>query len=140
MNVFFDANYVESDASKIRYVVLLLRGPAMDWWRVIVTLPCAYEPPSQEDGPMGPAVTWGSFCETAKYTTCMRGAQGFWRVSSQSRLRFQHARNCALGGNSSRFKTTRVVFSHYASKSAVCTKRSGWTVSKRSGRTVTSEG
>ncbi|CAI7801470.1 unnamed protein product [Closterium sp. NIES-54] len=31
MNVFFDANYVESDAAKIRYAVSLLRGPAMDW-------------------------------------------------------------------------------------------------------------
>ncbi|CAI7923078.1 unnamed protein product [Closterium sp. NIES-54] len=30
MNVFFDANYVESDATKIRYAVSLLRGPAMD--------------------------------------------------------------------------------------------------------------
>ncbi|CAI7781718.1 unnamed protein product [Closterium sp. NIES-54] len=30
MNVFFDANYVDSDASKIRYAVSLLRGPAMD--------------------------------------------------------------------------------------------------------------
>ncbi|CAI7829202.1 unnamed protein product [Closterium sp. NIES-54] len=37
MNVFFDANYVESDATKIRYAVSLLRGPAMDWWRVIMT-------------------------------------------------------------------------------------------------------
>ncbi|CAI7893800.1 unnamed protein product [Closterium sp. NIES-53] len=46
MNVFFDANYVESDAAKIRYAVSLLRGPAMDWWRVIVTSPRAYEPPS----------------------------------------------------------------------------------------------
>ncbi|CAI7856301.1 unnamed protein product [Closterium sp. NIES-54] len=35
MNVFFNANYVESDATKIRYAVSLLRGPAMDWWRVI---------------------------------------------------------------------------------------------------------
>ncbi|CAI7783941.1 unnamed protein product [Closterium sp. NIES-53] len=69
MNVFFDANYVESDATKIRYAVSLLRGPAMDWWRVIVTLPRAYEPPSQEDGPTGPAVTWSSFCETAQYST-----------------------------------------------------------------------
>ncbi|CAI7735446.1 unnamed protein product, partial [Closterium sp. NIES-54] len=69
MNVFFDANYVESDAAKIRYAVSLLRGPAMDWWRVIVTSPRAYEPPSQEDGPTGPAVTWSSFCETAQYTT-----------------------------------------------------------------------
>ncbi|CAI7798179.1 unnamed protein product [Closterium sp. NIES-53] len=32
MNVFFDANYVESDAAKIRYAVSLLRGLAMDWW------------------------------------------------------------------------------------------------------------
>ncbi|CAI7905279.1 unnamed protein product, partial [Closterium sp. NIES-54] len=68
MNVFFDANYVESDAAKIRYAVSLLRGPAMDWWRVIVTSPCAYEPLSQE-GPTGPAVTWSSFCETAQYST-----------------------------------------------------------------------
>ncbi|CAI7764938.1 unnamed protein product [Closterium sp. NIES-53] len=49
MNVFFNANYVESDATKIRYAVSLLRGPAMDWWRVIVTSPRTYEPPSQED-------------------------------------------------------------------------------------------
>ncbi|CAI7747485.1 unnamed protein product [Closterium sp. NIES-53] len=68
MNVFFDANYVESDAEKIRYAVLLLRGLAMDWWPFIVTLPRAYEPPSQEDGPTGPAVTWSSFCETAQYS------------------------------------------------------------------------
>ncbi|CAI7778837.1 unnamed protein product [Closterium sp. NIES-53] len=69
INVFFDANYVESDAAKIRYAVSLLRGPAMDWWRVIVTSPCAYEPPSQERGPSGLAVTWSSFCETAQYNT-----------------------------------------------------------------------
>ncbi|CAI7746182.1 unnamed protein product [Closterium sp. NIES-53] len=69
MNIFFDANYVESDAVKIRYAVSLLRGPAMDWWRVIVTSPRAYEPPSQEEGPTGPAVTWSSFCETAQYST-----------------------------------------------------------------------
>ncbi|CAI7862921.1 unnamed protein product [Closterium sp. NIES-53] len=69
MNVIFDANYVESDATKIRYAVSLLRGPAMDWWRVIVTSPRAYEPTSQEDGPTGPAVTWSSFSETAQYST-----------------------------------------------------------------------
>ncbi|CAI7840880.1 unnamed protein product [Closterium sp. NIES-53] len=32
MNVFFDVNYIESDAAKICYAVSLLRGPAMDWW------------------------------------------------------------------------------------------------------------
>ncbi|CAI7865298.1 unnamed protein product [Closterium sp. NIES-53] len=69
MNVFFDANYIESDTAKIRIVVSLLRGPAMDWWRVIVTSPRAYEPPSQEGGPSGSAVTWSSFCETALYST-----------------------------------------------------------------------
>ncbi|CAI7733061.1 unnamed protein product [Closterium sp. NIES-54] len=69
MNVFFDANYVESDSANIRYAVSLLRGPAMDWWRVIVTLSCAYEPPSQEEGPTGPAVTWSSFCKTTQYST-----------------------------------------------------------------------
>ncbi|CAI7886296.1 unnamed protein product [Closterium sp. NIES-54] len=68
MNVFFDANCVESDAAKIRYAVSLLRGPAMDWWRVIVTSPRAYEPPSQEDGPMGPAVTWMSLASGAATT------------------------------------------------------------------------
>ncbi|CAI7775286.1 unnamed protein product [Closterium sp. NIES-54] len=69
MNVFFDANYVELDATKIRYIVSLLRGPAMDWWRVIEASPRAYEPPSQEDGPTGPAVTRISFCETTQYST-----------------------------------------------------------------------
>ncbi|CAI7760087.1 unnamed protein product [Closterium sp. NIES-54] len=65
MNIFFDANYVESDTTKIRYAVSLLKGLAMDWWRVIVASPRAYEPPSQEEGPTGLAVTWSSFCETA---------------------------------------------------------------------------
>ncbi|CAI7909279.1 unnamed protein product [Closterium sp. NIES-53] len=69
MNVFFYANYVKSDAAKFRYTVSLVRGPAMDWWRVMVTSPRAYEPSSQEDGPTGPAVTWSSFCETAQYST-----------------------------------------------------------------------
>ncbi|CAI7884147.1 unnamed protein product [Closterium sp. NIES-54] len=58
MNVFFYANYIESDATKICYAISLLRGPAMDWWRVIVTTPRAYKPSSQEEGPTGPAVTW----------------------------------------------------------------------------------
>ncbi|CAI7909518.1 unnamed protein product [Closterium sp. NIES-54] len=69
MNVFFDTNYIESDAAKIRHTVSLLRGPAMDWWRVIVMSPRAYEPLSQEEGPTGPTVTWSSFCETAQYST-----------------------------------------------------------------------
>ncbi|CAI7810198.1 unnamed protein product [Closterium sp. NIES-54] len=42
LNVFFDANYVSEDTAKIRYAVSLLRGPAMDWWRVIVTKPVDY--------------------------------------------------------------------------------------------------
>ncbi|CAI7772435.1 unnamed protein product [Closterium sp. NIES-54] len=41
----------------------------MDWWRVIVTSPHAYEPPSREEEPTRPAVTWCSFCETAQYST-----------------------------------------------------------------------
>ncbi|CAI7748222.1 unnamed protein product [Closterium sp. NIES-53] len=69
MNMFFDANYVESDAAKIRYAVSLPRGPAMDWWRVTVASPRAYEPSSQEDGPTCPAVTWSSLCDTAQYST-----------------------------------------------------------------------
>ncbi|CAI7826987.1 unnamed protein product [Closterium sp. NIES-53] len=78
MNVFFYANYVESDAANIRYAVSLLRGPAMDWWRVIVTSSRAYEPPSREDGPTGPAVTWSSFCETAQYSTWDAWCAGLW--------------------------------------------------------------
>ncbi|CAI7740670.1 unnamed protein product [Closterium sp. NIES-54] len=74
MNVFFDANYVESDAAKIRYAVSLLRGPAMDWWRVIVTSPRAYEPPSQEDGPTGSAVTWRQMWRRRDYEK--RGGSG----------------------------------------------------------------
>ncbi|CAI7757357.1 unnamed protein product [Closterium sp. NIES-54] len=66
MNVFFDANHVESDAVKICYAVSLLRGPAMDWWRVIVMSPHAYEPPSQEDEPTGPAVTWIGYMHEAE--------------------------------------------------------------------------
>ncbi|CAI7787164.1 unnamed protein product [Closterium sp. NIES-54] len=69
MNVFFDVNYIESDAAKIRYAVSLLRGPAMYWWQVIVTSPCAYELLSQEEEPMGPAVIWSSFCKTIQYST-----------------------------------------------------------------------
>ncbi|CAI7855067.1 unnamed protein product [Closterium sp. NIES-54] len=69
MNVFFYANYVESDAAKIHFPVSLLRGFAMDWWRVIVTSPRAYEPPSQEGEPTCPTVNWISFCETAQYST-----------------------------------------------------------------------
>ncbi|CAI7825142.1 unnamed protein product [Closterium sp. NIES-54] len=58
MNVFLYANYVTSDAAKIRYAVSLLWGPAMDWWRVIMTSPRAYEPLSQEEEPAGTAITW----------------------------------------------------------------------------------
>ncbi|CAI7905517.1 unnamed protein product [Closterium sp. NIES-54] len=119
MNVFFDANYVESDAAKIRYAFSLPRDPAMDSWRVIVMSPCAYEPPTQEGEPTGPAVTWSSFCETAQYSTW--DAWCAW-------LLFQRVRDRVLGDNSGRSKTKRAVFSHYASKSATCTKRIGWTV------------
>ncbi|CAI7773299.1 unnamed protein product [Closterium sp. NIES-53] len=35
----FYANYVSEDTAKIRYAKSLLRGPAMDWWCVIVTKP-----------------------------------------------------------------------------------------------------
>ncbi|CAI7787561.1 unnamed protein product [Closterium sp. NIES-53] len=92
MNVFFDANYVESNAAKIRYAVSLLRGAAMDWWRVIVISPRAYEPPSQEDGPTGPAVTWSSFCETAQYSTWDAWCAGLFEpiaasISARQKLR-----------------------------------------------------
>ncbi|CAI7916823.1 unnamed protein product [Closterium sp. NIES-54] len=54
INVFFDANYVTVDAAKIRYAVPLLRGPTMDWWRVIVTKPTDYETLSSRERQIGP--------------------------------------------------------------------------------------
>ncbi|CAI7857415.1 unnamed protein product [Closterium sp. NIES-54] len=73
LNVFFDTNYVSEDTAKIRYAVSLLRGPAMDWWRVIVMKPMDYETlPTQEGqtGPWAPSYfvevpqyrTWDSWC------------------------------------------------------------------------------
>ncbi|CAI7910255.1 unnamed protein product [Closterium sp. NIES-54] len=54
MNVFFDANYVSEDTAKIRYAVSLLQGPAMDWWRVIVTKPTEYATLPTREGQTGP--------------------------------------------------------------------------------------
>ncbi|CAI7845189.1 unnamed protein product [Closterium sp. NIES-54] len=47
-------------------------------WQVIVTLPRAYEPPSQEEEPTGPSFTWSSFCETAQYSACDAWCAGLW--------------------------------------------------------------
>ncbi|CAI7750383.1 unnamed protein product [Closterium sp. NIES-53] len=54
MNMFFDANYVSEDSAKIRYAVSLLRGPAMDWWRVIFTKPMDYTTLPTREGQAGP--------------------------------------------------------------------------------------
>ncbi|CAI7860521.1 unnamed protein product [Closterium sp. NIES-53] len=54
LNVFFDANYVSEDTTKIRYAVSLLRGPAMDWWHVIVTKPMDYATRPTREGQTGP--------------------------------------------------------------------------------------
>ncbi|CAI7904759.1 unnamed protein product [Closterium sp. NIES-53] len=73
LNVFFYANYVSEDTAKIRYAVSLLRGPAMGWWRVIVTKPTDYATlPTQEGqtGPWAPSYfvelpqnrTWDKWC------------------------------------------------------------------------------
>ncbi|CAI7884249.1 unnamed protein product [Closterium sp. NIES-54] len=53
LNVFFYANYVSEDTAKIRYAVLLLRGPAMDWWRIIVTKPMDYATLPTQEGQTG---------------------------------------------------------------------------------------
>ncbi|CAI7850473.1 unnamed protein product [Closterium sp. NIES-53] len=68
MNVFFDANYVSEDTAKIRYTVSLLRGPAMDWWRVIVTKSTDYATLATREGQTGP---WASsyFVEVPQYYT-----------------------------------------------------------------------
>ncbi|CAI7755597.1 unnamed protein product [Closterium sp. NIES-54] len=68
MNVLFDANYVSEDTVKIRYAVSLLRGPAMDWWRVIVTTPTDYATLPTREGQTGP---WAPsyFVEVPQYRT-----------------------------------------------------------------------
>ncbi|CAI7878589.1 unnamed protein product [Closterium sp. NIES-54] len=68
LNVFFDANYVSEDTTKIRYAVLLLRGPAMDWWRVIITKPMDYATLPTREGQTGP---WAPsyFVEVPHYRT-----------------------------------------------------------------------
>ncbi|CAI7871160.1 unnamed protein product [Closterium sp. NIES-53] len=68
LNVFFDANYLSEDTAKIRYAVSLLRGPAMDWWHVIVTKPTDYATLPTWEGQTGP---WAPsyFVEVPQYRT-----------------------------------------------------------------------
>ncbi|CAI7730199.1 unnamed protein product [Closterium sp. NIES-53] len=68
LKVFFDANYVLEDTAKIRYTVSLLRGPAMDWWRIIVTKPMDYATLPTREGQTGP---WAPsyFVEVPQYRT-----------------------------------------------------------------------
>ncbi|CAI7858168.1 unnamed protein product [Closterium sp. NIES-53] len=68
LNVFFYANYVSEDTEKIRYSVSLLRGPAMDWWRVIVTKAMDYANLLTQEGQTGP---WAPsyFVEVPQYRT-----------------------------------------------------------------------
>ncbi|CAI7880897.1 unnamed protein product [Closterium sp. NIES-54] len=57
-----------SDTAKIRYAVSLLRGPAMDWWHVIVTKPTDYATLPTWEGQTGP---WAPsyFVEVPQYRT-----------------------------------------------------------------------
>ncbi|CAI7884936.1 unnamed protein product [Closterium sp. NIES-54] len=86
LNVFFDANYVSEDTAKIRYAVSLLRGPAMDWWRVIVTKPVDYATLSTREGQTGP---WAPsyFMEVPQYRTwdtwCADYTSGFLALCEQ---------------------------------------------------------
>ncbi|CAI7860004.1 unnamed protein product [Closterium sp. NIES-53] len=68
MNVFFYANYVSKDSANIRYAVLLLRGPTLDWWRIIVTKPTDYLTLPTREGQTGP---WAPshFVEVPQYRT-----------------------------------------------------------------------
>ncbi|CAI7789653.1 unnamed protein product [Closterium sp. NIES-54] len=68
LKVFFDANYVSKDTAKIRYAVSLLRGPAMDRWRVIVTKPMDYTTLPRWEGQTG---SWAPsyFVEVPQYRT-----------------------------------------------------------------------
>ncbi|CAI7788590.1 unnamed protein product [Closterium sp. NIES-54] len=76
LNVIFEANYVSEDTAKIRYAVSLLRGPAMDWWCVILTKPMDYATLPTREGQTGPSIAHG---------TC--GAQVCVPDLSQLRLR-----------------------------------------------------
>ncbi|CAI7920488.1 unnamed protein product [Closterium sp. NIES-53] len=68
LNVFFDANYVSEETAKIRYAVSLLRGPATDWWREIITKPMDYVTLLSREGQTGP---WApsNFVEVPQYRT-----------------------------------------------------------------------
>ncbi|CAI7918653.1 unnamed protein product [Closterium sp. NIES-54] len=68
LNVFFDTNYVSEDTAKIHYAVSLLRGPAIDWWRIIVTKPMEYATLPTREGQTGPwALSY--FVEVPQYRT-----------------------------------------------------------------------
>ncbi|CAI7775736.1 unnamed protein product [Closterium sp. NIES-53] len=65
---FFYANYISKDTAKIRYAVTLLREPAMDWWRVIVTKPMDYATLPTREGQTGPwALSY--FVDVPQYRT-----------------------------------------------------------------------
>ncbi|CAI7769698.1 unnamed protein product [Closterium sp. NIES-53] len=68
LQYFFYANYVSEDTANICYAVSLLRGPAMDWWRVIVTKPMDYATLPTWEGQTGP---WAPsyFVEVPQYRT-----------------------------------------------------------------------
>ncbi|CAI7808053.1 unnamed protein product [Closterium sp. NIES-53] len=77
LNTFFYANYVSEDTAKIHYAVSLLRGPAMDWWRVIVTKLMDYATLSTREGQTG---LWApsNFVEVPQY------CQSFDRSASEA--------------------------------------------------------
>ncbi|CAI7835255.1 unnamed protein product [Closterium sp. NIES-53] len=94
MNVFFDANYASEDSAKIRYAMSLLRGPAMDWWRVIVTKSTDYQTLPAREGQTGP---WAPsyFVEVPQYHTwdaCCAGLRARFEpiaasIAARQRLR-----------------------------------------------------
>ncbi|CAI7874672.1 unnamed protein product [Closterium sp. NIES-54] len=109
LNVIFEANYVSEDTAKIRYAVSLLRGPAMDWWCVILTKPMDYATLPTREGQTGPSIAHG---------TC--GAQVCVPDLSQLRLRSRRVRSSALGANSVPSKITLAGFWRCVKRWATC--------------------
>ncbi|CAI7892231.1 unnamed protein product [Closterium sp. NIES-53] len=88
---------VHADTAKIRYAVSLLQGPAMDWWRVIVTKPMDYT--TLPTGPWTSSYfvvklrTWCQLSSVQDYTS------GFLALCEQVRYMHESERiNRYIGG------------------------------------------
>ncbi|CAI7927938.1 unnamed protein product [Closterium sp. NIES-54] len=123
LNAFFYANYVSEDTAKICYAVSLLRGPAMDWWRVIVTKPMDYATLPTWEGQTGP---WAPsyFVEVPQYRTWDAWCAGLRARFEPIAASIATRQSSALGANSVPSKTTLAGSWRCVSKWATCTKAS----------------